>query len=135
MDYKVIDIEGVGPVFAEKLQAVGIAKASQLLEKCAKPAGRKALSEEADIADHLILKWANHCDLFRIKGVGPQFAELLEAGGVDTVKEFGHRVAANLEKKLIEVNEQRHLTRRVPSVKELERMIAQAKELPAVMSY
>ena len=135
MDYKVIDIEGVGPVFAEKLKAAGIEKASQLLEKCAKPAGRKALSEAADIADHLILKWANHCDLYRIKGVGPQFAELLEAGGVDTVKEFGHRVAANLEKKLVEVNEQRHLTRRVPSVKELEKMIAQAKELPAVMSY
>ncbi|MBR1808834.1 MAG: DUF4332 domain-containing protein [Paludibacteraceae bacterium] len=135
MDYKVIDIEGVGPVYAEKLQAAGIMKASQLLEKCAKPAGRKALAEATDIADTLILKWANHCDLYRIKGVGPQFAELLEAAGVDTVKEFGHRVPANLAKKLVEVNEQRHLTRRVPTEKEVEKMVAQAKELPAVMTY
>ena len=135
MDYKVIEIEGVGEVFAAKLKAAGIEKASQLLEKCAKPAGRKALAAEADIADHLILKWANHCDLYRINGVGPQFAELLEAAGVDTVKEFGHRVAANLEKKLQEVNEKRHLTGRVPSEKELQKMIDEAKELPAVMSY
>ncbi len=135
MDYKVIDIEGVGPVYAEKLQKAGVEKASQLLEKCAKPAGRKALAEEAEISEALILKWANHCDLYRINGVGPQFAELLEAAGVDTVKEFGHRVPANLEKKLQEVNEERHLTGRVPAVKELEKMIAQAKELPAVMSY
>lgn len=135
MDYKVIDIEGVGPVYAEKLQAAGIMKASQLLEKCAKPAGRKALAEVAGVADTMILKWANHCDLYRIKGVGPQFAELLEAAGVDTVKEFGHRVPANLVKKMQEVNEQRHLTRRVPSEKEVEKMVAQAKELPAVMTY
>lgn len=135
MDYKVIDIEGVGPKFAEKLKAVGIEKASQLLEKCAKPAGRKALSEQADIADHLILKWANHCDLFRIKGVGPQFAELLEAAGVDTVKELSHRVPANLVKKLEEVNDERHLTRRVPSEKEVAAMVDQAKELKPVMSY
>ena len=83
MDYKVIDIEGVGPVYAEKLQAAGIMKASQLLEKCAKPAGRKALAEVAGVADTMILKWANHCDLYRIKGVGPQFAELLEAAGYE----------------------------------------------------
>ncbi len=135
MDYKVIDIEGVGPVYAEKLQAVGVEKASQLLEMCAKPAGRKALAEKTGISDALILKWANHCDLYRIKGVGPQFAELLEAAGVDTVKEFSHRVAANLEKKMIEVNEQKHLTRRTPSQKELQKMIDQAKEMAPVMTY
>lgn len=135
MDYKVIDIEGVGDVYAEKLIAAGINKSSELLEKCATPAGRKALAEETGISPKLILKWANHCDLYRIHGVGPQFAELLEAAGVDTVKEFGHRVAANLEKKMIEVNEQRNLTNRVPSEKELQKMIDQAKELAPVMTY
>ncbi|HBZ34307.1 MAG TPA: DUF4332 domain-containing protein [Bacteroidales bacterium] len=135
MDYKVIDIEGVGEAYAEKLIAAGINKASQLLEKCATPAGRKDLAEATEISPKLILKWANHCDLYRIHGVGPQFAELLEAAGVDTVKEFGHRVAANLEAKMIEVNEQKNLTNRVPSEKELQKMIDQAKELEPVMKY
>jgi predicted flap endonuclease-1-like 5' DNA nuclease len=135
MDYKVIDIEGVGPVYAEKLQAVGVEKASQLLEMCAKPAGRKALAEKTGISDALILKWANHCDLYRINGVGPQFAELLEASGVDTVKELKHRVAENLQKKLEEVNAVKNLTNRVPAVAEIQKMIDQAKELPAMMEY
>ena len=100
MAYKIIDIEGVGEVYAAKLTAVGIEKVEQLLEKCAAPAGRKALAEQTGIADGLILKWANHADLFRIKGVGPQFAELLEASGVDTVKELKHRVPENLQAKL-----------------------------------
>ena len=135
MDYKVIDIEGVGEKYAAQLEAVGIAKASQLLEKCAKPAGRKALAEQTGISDKLILKWANHCDLFRIDGVGPQFAELLEAAGVDTVKEFGHRVAANLAAKMEEVNAEKKLTRRVPTVDMLQKMIDEAKTLAPVMSY
>ncbi len=135
MDYKVIDIEGVGEKYAAQLEAVGIAKASQLLEKCAKPSGRKALAEQTSISDKLILKWANHCDLFRINGVGPQFAELLEAAGVDTVKEFGHRVAANLAAKMEEVNAEKNLTRRVPTVDMLQKMIDEAKTLEPVMSY
>ena len=81
------------------------------------------------------MKWANHCDLYRINGVGPQFAELLEASGVDTVKELKHRVADNLQKKLEEVNAVKNLTNRVPAVVEVQKMIDQAKELPAVMEY
>ena len=135
MDYKVIDIEGVGEKFAAQLEEAGIAKASQLLEKCAKPAGRKALAEQTGISDKLILKWANHCDLFRINGVGPQFAELLEAAGVDTVKELGHRVAANLAAKMEEVNAEKKLTRRVPTVDMLQAMIDEAKALEPKMSY
>ena len=135
MAYKVIDIEGVGAAYAEKLTAAGVVTTAQLLEKCAAPAGRKALAEETGISDKLILKWANHADLFRVKGVGPQFAELLEAAGVDTVKEFAHRKAENLAAKMLEVNEEKHLVRRVPVVVEVEKMIACAKELPAVMTY
>jgi predicted flap endonuclease-1-like 5' DNA nuclease len=135
MTYKVIDIEGVGDVYAEKLIAAGIKTDADLLEKCAKPAGRKALAEATEISPKLILKWANHCDLYRISGVGPQFAELLEAAGVDTVKELKHRVAANLQKKLEEVNAEKNLTNRVPAESEIQKMIDQAKELPAVMEY
>ena len=135
MAYKIIDIEGIGEVYAEKLIAAGIDTPAQLLEKGAAPAGRKALAEETSIADGLILKWTNHADLFRIKGVGPQFAELLEASGVDTVKELKHRVPENLTAKLQEVNDQKHLVRRVPALKEVIKMVNQAKELEPKMTY
>ena len=135
MAYKIIDIEGIGPVYAEKLIAAGIDTADKLLAKCASPAGRKALEEETEISGKLILTWTNHADLYRVKGIGPQFAELLEAAGVDTVKELGHRNAANLAAKMLEVNEEKHLVRRVPVEIEVQRMIDQAKELPGMMTY
>ena len=135
MAYKVIDIEGVGAAYAEKLAAAGIVTTAQYLDKCTTPAGRKALAEQTGISDKLILKWANHADLFRVKGVGPQFAELLEAAGVDTVKELAHRNAENLAAKMLEVNEEKHLVRRVPVAKEIQKMIDCAKELPGTMTY
>ena len=135
MDYKIIDIEGVGEVYAEKLIAAGINKVSELLEKCAAPKGRKELAEKTEIPAKLILRWTNHADLFRIHGVGPQSAELLEAAGVDTVKEFRHRVAENLQPKLEEVNAQKHICGRVPAVVEVQKMIDQAKELEPKMTY
>ena len=135
MDYKIIDIEGVGDVYAEKLIAAGINKVSELLEKCAAPKGRKELAEATGISEKLILKWANHADLFRINGVGPQFAELLEAAGVDTVKEFRHRVAENLQPKLEETNAAKNICNRVPAVSEIQKMIDQAKELEPKITY
>ncbi|MBO4811150.1 MAG: DUF4332 domain-containing protein [Prevotella sp.] len=135
MDYKIVDIEGVGEVYAEKLIAAGIKKVSELLEKCCAPKGRKELAEQTGISEKLILRWTNHADLFRINGVGPQFAELLEAAGVDTVKEFRHRVAENLQPKLAELNEERHICGRVPALKEVQKMIDQAKELEPKMTY
>jgi predicted flap endonuclease-1-like 5' DNA nuclease len=135
MAYKIIDVEGIGEVYGLKLKEVGINTVEQLLEKGCKPAGRKALEEETGISGKLILTWCNHADLMRIKGVGPQFSELLEAAGVDTVKEFRNRVPANLQPKLEEVNEQKHLVGRVPSLSEVERMVAQAKDLEPKMEY
>ena len=135
MDYKIVDIEGVGEVYAEKLIAAGINKVSDLLEKCADRKGRKELAGQTGISEKLILRWTNHADLFRISGVGPQFAELLEAAGVDTVKEFSHRVAENLQPKLLELNEQRHICGRTPAVSEVQKMIDQAKELEPKMTY
>ena len=135
MNYKIIEIEGIGEVYAPKLQAEGIETVEQLLDRCAAPAGRKELAEKTGIAEKLILKWTNHADLFRINGIGPQFAELLEAAGVDTVKELRHRVAANLAAKVAEVNEEKHLCGRVPVESEIQRMIDQAKELEPRMTY
>lgn len=135
MSYKVIEIEGVGTAYAEKLEAVGITTAEQLLEKCASPAGRKALAEGTGIPEKVVLRWTNHADLYRVKGVGPQFAELLEAAGVDTVKELAHRNAENLAAKMLEVNAEKNLVNRVPVASELQKMIDCAKELPGVLTY
>ncbi len=135
MNYKIIDIEGIGQAYAEKLIAAGIKSTDELLAKCSKPAGRKALAEESGISPKLIMTWTNHVDLMRINGVGPQFSELLEAAGVDTVKELQHRVPVNLQAKLEEINAEKHLVQRVPAVAEVEKMIAQAKELPAAVEY
>ena len=135
MDYKIVEIEGVGEIYAAKLMDAGINKVSELLDKCAAPKGRKELAEATGISEKLILRWTNHADLFRINGVGAQFAELLEAAGVDTVKEFRHRVAENLQPKLAELNEQRHICGRVPALVEVQKMIDQAKELEPKMTY
>jgi len=135
MSYKIEQIEGIGSVYGDKLIAVGIKTTDDLLEKAASKKGRAELAEKTGISETLILKWTNHADLFRIKGVAGQFSELLEAAGVDTVKEFRHRVAENLHPKLEEINKAKNLTGRVPSVKELAEMIELAKDLEPKMTY
>jgi len=135
MAYKIIDIQGIGPVYAEKLIAAGIEDVNQLLAKGADAKGRQALEEATGIRHDLILTWVNHADLFRIKGVGPQFAELLEAAGVDTVKELRNRNAANLAAKVAEINEEKHLCKRTPVEKEVQKFIEAAKALEPVVSY
>jgi len=135
MAYKIIDIQGIGPAYAEKLVGIGIETVPQLLEAGKTPKGRKEIEDKTGIRHDLVLTWVNHADLFRVKGIGPQFSELLEAGGVDTVKELSHRNAENLEKALLEVNEKEHRTKRVPTAGELQKMIDIAKALPAVVTY
>ena len=135
MAYKIIDIQGIGPVYAEKLIAAGIETVDQLLEKAADAQGRKALEEATGIRHDLILTWVNHADLFRVKGIGPQFAELLEAAGVDTVKELRNRNGANLAAKIAELNEEKHLCKRTPVEKEVQKFIDAAKELEPVVTY
>lgn len=135
MAYKIIEIEGIGSTYAAKLNEAGIITTDDLLNRAATKKGRDELASTTGITEKLILKWANHADLFRIKGVAGQFAELLEAAGVDTVKELRHRVAANLHAKMVEVNEAKNLCNRVPAEKEIQRMIDQAKELTPVMTY
>lgn len=135
MTYKIIDVEGIGNVNAKKLVEAGINTVDDLLQKAKTPAGRKTLEETTGISGKSILKWTNHADLMRINGVGPQFSELLEAAGVDTVKELKHRVAEDLQQKLEEINNKKNLVNRVPSVSEVQKMIDQAKELPAIMEY
>lgn len=119
MAYKIIDIQGIGEAYAPKLIAIGIKTPDELLEACLTPAARKKVADKTGISGKLILKWANHADLFRISGIGPQYAELLEAAGVDTVKELRHRVPANLTAKMVEINKAKNLAQRDPSEKEV----------------
>lgn len=135
MAYKIDQIEGIGAAYAEKLIAAGINTTDDLLERCATPKGRKDVAEATGISPKLILKWTNHADLFRIKGVAGQFAELLEAAGVDTIKELRHRVADNLHAKLVTVNDEKNLCNRVPATSEVQAMIDQAKTLEPKVQY
>src|SRR5262245_7889402 len=105
----VIKVEGIGEVYSGKLKAVGVATDQALLERGSTREGRAKLAEESGISEALLLRWVNHVDLYRIKGVDAQYAELLEASGVDSVPELAQRVAANLHAKMVEVNTQRHL--------------------------
>ena len=132
---KIMDIEGVGPAFAKKLEAAGVKTVADLLKKGAAPAGRKELAAKTGIAETTILQWANHADLFRIKGIGSEYSDLLEEAGVDTVVELGNRKADNLVKKMEEVNAAKKLVRRLPTLKMVEDWIKQAKALPRVMTY
>lgn len=135
MSYKVEQIEGIGATYGAKLNEFGISTTDDLLAQCATPSGRAKVADATGISPKLILTWTNHADLMRIKGVAGQFAELLEAAGVDTVKELKHRVPANLHAKLVETNDAKNLCNRVPAVAEVEKMIAQAKELPPMVEY
>jgi predicted flap endonuclease-1-like 5' DNA nuclease len=132
---KITEIEGIGDVYAQKLEQAGVQSVESLLTTGGTPAGRKALAEKAGISDALILRWVNHADLFRIKGVAGQYAELLEAAGVDTVVELSHRNAENLTKKMVEVNEAKKLVRSVPSEAQVKAWIEEAKALPRSVSY
>ena len=127
---KITDIEGIGPAFGEKLAGAGITDTDKLLEKGCTKAGRKEIAEGCDIPEKKVLDWVNMADLCRIKGVGPEFAELLEAAGVDTVKELRNRNAENLAEACAKVNAEKKLTRQVPSAKVVAGWVEQAKALP-----
>ena len=128
-------IEGIGPVYAAKLNAIGINNLLDLLEKGAFPKGREEVAEATGIGHNLVLKWVNHVDLFRIKGVGSEYADLLEMAGVDTVVELATRNPANLFTTLESVNEEKKLVRKLPALNQVEDWIEQAKGLPRKINY
>lgn len=132
---KLVEIEGIGETYAAKLEAAGVKNLEALLEQGSSRKGRKTLEEASGISGKLILRWVNMADLFRVKGLGQEYTDLLEAAGVDTVPELAQRNAENLHAKMIEVNEKKKLVRAVPSLSSVEKWIAQAKELPRVVNY
>ena len=135
MRYKIETIEGVAKVYGEKLRACGVNRTDQLLDKCASRKGRQDMAKESGIDEKLLLKWTNFCDLMRIRGVGEEYSELLEAAGVDTVKELRTRKPENLHKAMIEANKKRKMVRQTPGLKQVEKWVAHAKELDPVMTH
>jgi predicted flap endonuclease-1-like 5' DNA nuclease len=132
---KIIDVEGIGKVYAEKLANAGFTTVEALLKAGASPKGREALAEKTGISGKLILEWVNLADLFRIKGIGEEYSDLLEEAGVDTVPELAQRNAENLYAKLVETNDAKKLVRRLPAQSQVADWIEQAKALPRVVTY
>jgi predicted flap endonuclease-1-like 5' DNA nuclease len=135
VDYSIEKIEGIGAAYTKKLQGAGIRKTSQLLAQCGSAKGRKTVASQTGLEEGQLLKWANMADLMRISGVGEEFSELLEAAGVDTVKELRNRKADNLAARMAEVNQAKKLTRQVPSASQVARWIEQAKSLAPTITH
>ena len=132
---RIIDIEGIGPTYAEKLHSLTIRTTADLLTAGATPIMRRELAEKTGISPKLILEWVNLSDLFRIKGVGEEYSDLLEEAGVDTVVELGKRVPEHLHAKMLEVNVEKKLVRRSPSLTMVENWVKEAKTLPRKIEY
>lgn len=132
---KLVSIESIGPVNARKLQKVGVRSTNSLLKMGATPGGRRELAAQSGFSSSTILKWVNRADLMRIKGVGEEFSDLLEAGGVDTVVELGQRNPASLYQQLGKTNSAKKLVRRLPSAKQVADWVWQAKKLPRKVNY
>jgi len=132
---KVIHIEGIGEVYAGRLLDAGVPTTEALLEAGATSQGREALAERTGIGHGLILKWVNRADLFRVRGIGEQYSDLLAAAGVDTVLELAQRRADHLHQKLAETNQAKKLVRAVPDLGQVADWVEQAKNLPRAVSY
>ena len=135
MPDNLIDIEGIGATYAKTLGDAGLKTTEDLLKSAGSAAGRKLLAEGTAIDAGKILEWVNRADLMRVKGVGSEFSDLLEASGVDTVRELATRVPANLHAKMTEVNADKKLVRRAPTLSEVEAWVGEANTLPAMVSH
>jgi predicted flap endonuclease-1-like 5' DNA nuclease len=135
MDYPIEEIEGIGSVYGPKLVMAGVLRTGELLEACRDRAGRQRLSRETGLSTHQLLKWANQADLMRVNGIGKQFGELLEAAGVDTIKELRTRRADHLAETLREINQRRQLAKTTPGEAQLQQWIEAAQDLDPIIAY
>jgi len=132
---KLEKVEGIGAIYAQKLREAGVASTNALLKQGATPKGRQEIAQKADVSGKLVLEWVNHVDLFRIKGVSEEYADLLEEGGVDTVPELAQRNPGHLYQKLVAVNQEKKLVRKMPNQAQVGDWVEQAKGLPRVITY
>ncbi|HKI17160.1 MAG TPA: DUF4332 domain-containing protein [Isosphaeraceae bacterium] len=131
----VIEVEGIGAAYAQKLKQAGIATTDAMLKAGATPAGRQKIAEKTGISGKRILRWINHVDLFRVNGIQKQYAELLEAAGVDTIPELAQRDPSHLHPRLAEVNKKKNLVNKLPGQDQVADWVSQAKKLPRVITY
>ena len=131
----IIDIEGIGKKYADKLAEAGVKTTEALLKVGASKTGRKNLAAETGISEKLVLEWVNLADLMRISGVGEEYSDLLEEAGVDTVPELAQRKPENLHAKMDEINEKKKLVRQMPSVDTVTDWVSQAKKLERVVTH
>ena len=132
---KIINIEGIGPKYAETLQTIGIRSTERLLLVASHKQGRSDLAAQTNIPEKLILEWVNLADLVRIKGIGEEYSDLLEEAGVDTIKELRNRNPTNLYNAIKKINIEKHLVRRLPSPKDVEQWVKEAKTLKPLVTY
>lgn len=132
---KLIDIEGIGAAFAQKLEAAGVTSQESLLEVAGSKKGRVDLAAKSGISEASLLEWVNRADLARIKGIGSEFADLLEAAGVDSVTELAQRNAENLVAKMAEINQQKNIVRRTPTLAEVSAWVSEASTLPRLVTH
>lgn len=130
-----IKIEGIGEKYATKLKMIGISTTGTLLDRGSTPRGRKEIAEKSKISKTLILEWVNLADLFRIKGVGEEYSDLLEEAGVDTVVELAQRNPTNLYASVVDVNKKKKLVRKLPTEDQIKNWVKQAKKLPRIVKY
>ncbi|MFU2488539.1 DUF4332 domain-containing protein [Thauera sp. WH-1] len=134
-NYKIEDIEGIGEVTGKKFRDAGVKDTDSLLAACTTPSARAKLAETVGLSTAQVLRFANMADLYRVSGIGSEYAQLLEAAGVDTVPALARRSPTNLAATLAEVNAEKKLTRRAPPEADVAKWVAQAKELPRVLEY
>ncbi len=130
-----VTVEGIGDTYRAKLIEAGITTTEALLEKGKTPKGRDELARATGISGKRILNWINRVDLFRVQGIGSEYADLLEEAGVDTVPELAQRNPENLHQALVETNQETHVVRQVPGVSQIENWVKQAKTLPRQVIY
>ena len=135
MTYKIDEIEGIGSTYAVKLKDAGVHTTEEYLQTCCDTKGRKAFAEKTGLTEQQLLKWANMADLMRVSGIGSEYSELLEAAGVDTIKELRTRNVANLASKMEEINNQKNLCRTTPSTKTVEKWVEQAENMKPMITY
>ena len=135
MSYPNTDIEGIDGDVAAVLKSAGIRSTNRLLEAARTVKGRKMLAEKTGFEEKQLLCWANVADRMRVKGISREYAELLQAAGVDTVKELKYRNPLNLAKAMADANKKRKLVRLLPSEKVVKRWIESAKLLPLKITY
>ncbi len=135
MAYKIDEIEGIGPAYAVKLDEAGIKTTDDFLKLCCDAKGRDAAAAKTGISEKLILSWANMADLMRVNGVGRQYAEVLHAAGVDTIKELRTRNAENLAAKMKEVNDEKNLANACPSQSVVQDWIDKAKDMEPLITH